>query len=57
MGKTMVSRNGSMGKRKSKKWGKTSQYDEKIQRDFEDNFLEKFLDEWDSELDKTKSKK
>jgi len=40
-----------------KKFGKTSPYDEKLQRDFEDNFLEKFLDEWDSELDKTKSKK
>jgi len=44
-------------KENQKKWGKTSQYDEKIQRDFENNFLEKFLDEWNSELDKTQSKK
>jgi len=44
-------------KQNQQRWGTTSEYDEKIQRDFENNFLEKFLGEWDSELDKANSRR
>jgi len=44
-------------KQNQQTWGTTSQYDEDIQRDFENNFLEHFLEEWTSQLDKTKPRK